>query len=326
MRRVLAATASAALVIGLAACGGDSGGDSGGSDGGSSSEGELQTVIFGVAPVAPTGALQVGVDQGFFEEEGIELDVQQVQGGAAVLPGVMAGDPQFATSNAITLLTARDQGLGVKIVSNWSSDKLPPEKGLYGVVVPTGSDIATLKDLEGKKVATNTLRGLGDFTVSEAARKAGANPDNINFVELPFPDMPAALESGSVDAMWVPEPFLSTAIASGNQLVAYTTQESVPGLASYVFTSEQLAKEDPDLLAAMTRALEKTLVYADEHTDEVQAAAAEITGLPLETLQASGMEAFGTDLGEDNLNEVASLMEQRGWIEDGDAAVEGLLP
>jgi NitT/TauT family transport system substrate-binding protein len=277
--------------------------------------------------VAPTGALQVGVDQGFFKDEGIQLDIQKVQGGAAVLPGVMAGNPQFATSNAITLLTARDKGLGIKIVSNWSSDKLPPEKGLYGVVAPKGSAVKTLKDLEGKKVAVNTLKGLGDFTVGEATRKAGGNPDKINFVELAFPDMTAALTGGSVDAVWVPEPFLDTLLGDGqHQLVGYTTQQSVPGLASYVFTSEQLEKSDPALLKAMTRALEKTLVYADKHTDEVRAAAAVITGLPLETLKATPMEAFGTDLGEKNLKTVAGLMQKRGWIKDGDAAVKGVLP
>jgi NitT/TauT family transport system substrate-binding protein len=323
MKRLLVAAATGALMAGLAACGG---GDTEGGDAAAGTD-ELQKVVFGVAPVAPTGALQVGIDQGFFEQEGIELETKLVQGGAAVLPGVLAGNPQFSTSNAITLLDARDQGLPIKIVTHWSSDRLPPEKGLYGVVAAPGSGIASLPDLQGKKVAVNTLQGLGHFTVSEAVRKAGGNPDQINFVELAFPDMPASLTGGNVDAVWVPEPFLTQLTGDGSgQLVAYTTQESVPGLASYVITSEKLIQSDPELVEGMTRALNKTLEYAEEHTDEVIVAAAEITGLPAETLKASGMEAFGTDVRQAQLAQVATLMEQRGWIKDGKSAVEGVLP
>jgi NitT/TauT family transport system substrate-binding protein len=317
MKRFLVATAATALALGLAACGG--GGDEGGGGGES-----LQKVVMGIAPVAPAAVFQVGIDQGFFEDEGINLELKMVQGGAAVLPGVVAGDPQFATSNAITLLNARDQGIPVKIVSNGSADRLPPEKGLYGVVARTGSDIKSTADLRGKSLAVNTLRGLGEFTVGEAVRKAGGNPTDVPYVELPFPDMPAALTNANVDAVWVPEPFLTQLITGGTgQLVGYTTQESVPGLASYVFTSE---RTDADLVERMTRALNKMLEYGEAHTDEVQTAAVEITGIPLETLQKSGMESFGTDLHEDTLRTVADLMEERGWIKDGSAAVEGLLP
>ena len=170
MKRMFAATAAAALMMSLAACGGSD-------DGSSEGDGGLKKVTFGVAPVAPTGALQLGVDKGFFKEEGIELEIKPVQGGAAVLPGVMAGDPMYATSNAITLITARDQGLPVKIATPWSADRVKPDKGMYGVVSPKGSDIKSIIDLKGKTVATNTLRGLGDFTVSTALQNAGGDPE-----------------------------------------------------------------------------------------------------------------------------------------------------
>ncbi|MEV6639588.1 ABC transporter substrate-binding protein [Amycolatopsis sp. NPDC051371] len=311
----MAAAVAAALALGSAGCGG--GGAATGSNG-------LEKVVFGLAPVAPAGAFQVGIDQGFFKAEGIELELKVVQGGAAVLPGVMSGNPMFATSNAITLLTARDQGIPVKIVSNASADRVPPAKGLYGVVARQGSAIRTTADLKGKTVAINTLRGLGEFTVGEAVKKAGGAPGDVHYVELPFPDMAAALKKGNVDAVWVPEPFLTSLTTDGTgQLAGYTTQESVPGLASYVFTSE---RTDADVVARMTRALKKTLDYAEGHTDKVQAAATVLSGIPLATLQKSGMESFGTDLHTDTLSAVGNLMQQRGWIKDGAGAVKGLLP
>jgi NitT/TauT family transport system substrate-binding protein len=281
----------------------------------------------GVAPVSPTGAFQVGIDQGFFKAEGIDLQIQKLQGGSAAVPGVMSESPQFATSGLPTLLLARDQGLGIKIASAWSGDHVPPANGLYGVVVPNASPIKTLKDLEGHSVAVNTLKGLGDFTVEYAAKKAGADPTKLKLVELAFPDMSAALDGGSVDAAWFPEPFLSKNLADGkHRLVSYTTQKSLPGLKAYVFTSERLTKENPKLVAAMTRALNKTIEYAEKHTEEVQVAAATITGLPVETVKASPMETFETDLDKPTITEAAAAMQKLGWIKNAGTAAKGLLP
>lgn len=312
MKKLLAATLTATLALSLAACGSDEG------------AGGAEKVTLGIAPVAPSAIFQVGVDQGFFEDEGIELEITIVQGGSAVLPGVIAGKPQFATSNAMTLLTAGDQNIPVKIVSNASSDQLPPGKGAFGVVAPAGSDIKTTADLAGKMVAVNTLKGLGDFTIGEAIRNAGGDPDDVKYLELPFPDMAAALKKEHVDAVWVTEPYLTQLTTDGSgQLVGYTTQESLPGLPAYVFTS---AKTDDDVVARMTRALNATLEYAESHPEEVRSAAVELTGLPRETIEASVLGAFGTDLHEDTLREAAELMEDRNWIDDGSTAADRVLP
>ena len=314
MKKLLAATLATVLASSMVACG--EGGDSGGSD--------VDKVSLGIAPIAAAAVFQVGIDQGFFKDEGIDLKLLIVQGGAPVLPGVLKGSPEFATTNAITLLTAQDKGIDVKIVANASADKLPPEPGLFGVVAPKGSNIKTTADLVGKSVAVNAINGLGDFTVGEAVRNAGGQPDDVKFLELPFPDMAAALKNGHVDAVWVPEPYLTQLTTAGRgQLVGYTTQESVPGLASYVFTSP---KTDPDLVARMTRALNKALDYGEAHTDEVNAAAVDITGVPLEELRKTPMAVLGSDLHEDSLAKLADLLQKRGWTENGSSNVEAVLP
>lgn len=309
-RRISFVAALAATTLALSACGGGDDGGGGGEDG------ELQKVTIGMLPIAPTGALQLGIDQGFFEEEGIELSIETGQGGAALIPGVMSGDPQFASSNPVSLLTAADKGLALEIVSHWSSDLEPPEEGVNGVVTTAGSGIESPADLAGRTVAINTLNSMGDLTIREAVRQDGGNPDDIKFVELGFPDMPAALEAGNVDAVWVPEPFLGGLVAGGNTLVDYTSQTAVPGLPTqYIFTSSQLAESDPDLVEAMQAALTKTLEYADEHPDEVKDAATKVTKIPAEALANARMEAFGTDLRREQLEKVGELMLTEGWIE-----------
>lgn len=318
MKRIAAAMTASVMLIGLAACGE-------GSSTAANEEG-LREVKIGMLPILPTGAMQVGIDQGFFEDHDIDLEIETAQGGAALIPAVMSGKPQFASSNPISLLTARDKGLPVEVVSHWSSDHEAGEKGVNGVVALKASGIASPADLEGKTVAINTLKSMGDLAVREAVRKDSGDPEAVKFVELAFPDMSAALESKDVDAVWVPEPFLGGLVAGGATLVTYATQEAVSGFPTqYIFTSEKLAKSEPDLVKDMGAALEETLEYADGHPDEVKAAAAELIGIPPKALAGAEVEAFGTDLREAQLTEVGALMRKDDLISK-EADVSGLLP
>ena len=73
-----------------------------------------------------------------------------------------------------------------------------------------GSAIKSAKDLEGKKVAVNTLKNIGDTAVRESVRKAGGDPAKVKFVELPFDQMPAALDERAGRRRLVVEPALAT--------------------------------------------------------------------------------------------------------------------
>ena len=109
----------------------------------------MEKVSLSLPPVSPSGAYQLGKNQGFFEEEGIDLELVVNQGGAAVIPGLVSGNPQFATSNVMSALTATDNNLPLIAIAPGSADHAPPDPGLYGVVTAKGSDIKKTADLEG---------------------------------------------------------------------------------------------------------------------------------------------------------------------------------
>jgi|tagenome__1003787_1003787.scaffolds.fasta_scaffold20971349_3 NitT/TauT family transport system substrate-binding protein len=312
-----------ASMLALAACGG--GDDSSAS--GSSGSGGVRQVTVGMLPILPTAALYAGIDQGFFEDHGIEVKVETGQGGAALLPAVMAGQMQFATSNPVSLLQARDKGLEVTVIAHWTSALSSGDTDINGVVAKSGAGMASAKDLAGKTVAVNTLNGMGGLTIREAVRKDGGDPDAVKFVEMAFPDMPAALSGGKVDAVWVPEPFLSSLQASGNTVVSYSSKESVQGHPTQLFfTSAQLMKDDPQLVEDFTAAVEETLQYADENPDAVKAQVSKVLPqLPPGAVDKVALEEFGTDLRRPQIERLGELMKQDGLIEK-DADVDGLLP
>lgn len=315
-----------ASLLALAACGG--GGDGGSSAGAASGgSGEVRQVTVGMLPILPTAALYAGIEQGFFADHGIEVTVETGQGGAALLPAVMAGQIQFATSNPVSLLQARDKGLDVRVIAHWTSALSSGDTDINGVVAKSGAGMTSAKDLAGKTVAVNTLNGMGGLTIREAVRKDGGDPDAVKFVEMPFPDMPAALTGGNVDAVWVPEPFLSSLQASGNTVVSYSSKESVPGHPTQLFfTSGKLIEDDPQLVKDFTAAVEETLEYADQNPDAVKAQVAKVLPqLPPGAVDDVTLEEFGTDLRRDQIEKLGELMKEDGLIEK-DADVDGLLP
>jgi NitT/TauT family transport system substrate-binding protein len=232
---------------------------------------------------------------------------------------------EFATSNPVSLLQARDQGLEVQVIGHWTSSRTEGEDAT-AVFAHRDLGVTSAAGLAGKRIAVNTLNGMGQLTVDEAIRQDGGDPSGTTYVELPFPDMPAALEARNVDAVWVPEPFLSQLLAAGHPVASYSSQESVPGHPTQMFfTSGQLAESDPELVEDFTAALEETLTWAEENPDGVRTGAEEFLELPAGALADVRMEEFGTDLRREQIERMGELMADAGLL-DSEPDVDGLLP
>lgn len=277
MKRKLSVLLATASVLAVSACGGGSpsggnGGDGGGETGGSGgSGGDLTPISVGVIPIVDTAPIWLGQEKGFFEEEGLDLELQTTSGGAAAVPGVVSGDFDFAFGNVISVMVAADQGLGLKYVTNGASSAGMEDDGFSAVVVKEDSPIQSPADLAGKTVSVNNLSNIGDTTISYVVEEDGGDPSNIDFVEVGFPDAPAALANGQVDAAWILEPFLSSSLKEGARVVSYNFAETDPNLdiAGY-FTSTEKMESDPEMVEKFRAAMSRSLEYAQEHPEEVR--------------------------------------------------------
>ena len=93
MKHRLISVLAAASILGLAACGSGSPSSTGGGTAPATGGGEagLTKVSVGVIPIVDCAPIYLGDKQGFFKEEGLELDIQTATGGAAIVPGVVSG-------------------------------------------------------------------------------------------------------------------------------------------------------------------------------------------------------------------------------------------
>lgn len=317
-RGVGVAAVTAGLAMVLAACGGDSGTSE-------NADGNTEVAV-GVIPIVDVAPIYLGQQEGFFEDEGIELSLETGQGGAAIVPGVESGQFQFGFSNNTSLLVAQQQGLGIQVVAAGNSTTGEVGKDFGAVVAPEGSDITEPADLEGMRVAVNTLNNIGSTTINEVVREDGGDPSGIEYVELAFPDMPAAVAQGQVDAAWVVEPFLTITTSQGATPVAWNFAGTDPELmiASY-FTSADLAEEDPDLVERFTRAMNESLEYAEENPDAVAEILTTYTELDAETAAQLTLPKWPTEIDADSFDLLADLAVEDGALEEK-PDIDSMLP
>ena len=305
-----------ALVFALVAgCGDDGGSGGGGGDGGGAPE--PVTLKVGVIPIADVAPLYLGIDKGFFEEEGLTIEPQLAEGGAAIVPSVVSGDYQIGFSNTTSLIIAGSKKLPIQIISQGVLAGTGPDDAWDGVIVPKGSDVKELGDLEGKTVAVNTLNNVSQVVVNTALKEAGADYTKVKYVEVPFPDMNAALEAGRVDAAFQVEPGYSGGLAAGSKNIANAYEAMAPNytVATY-FASKQYIGENRDEVDRFKRAMQKSLDYASAHDDEVRAIVGTYTEIPQEVLDKMNLPVWKADLNEPTIEQTSAAAKEYGFIEE----------
>lgn len=97
--------------------------------------------------------IHVAIGEGFFEEEGLDVSVESVDGSGAAAQAVAAGQAQFARPGPAVVMNARARGADLVFIYNVAA------RSNFGIVVPTDGDVQDPAGLEGKVVGVATADG-----------------------------------------------------------------------------------------------------------------------------------------------------------------------
>jgi NitT/TauT family transport system substrate-binding protein len=306
------AMAAALCTLTVAACGGSDDGDAAASGGGDGAP-ETTELTVGVQAFAEVGALYVAVEEGLFEDEGLTVTPEVgTGGGAGLVAGLVSGDLDIVYTNYVSVVQAASEGLPLKMVRE--NDR-PGAQGLFSL---PSSGITKPADLEGKRVAINGLGNIMELTTRAALEENDVDPDSVQFVELPPPDMLAALSAGNVDAVWLAEPFVTIA---GNTMDAVNVLDVLSGSTEDLpiagwGTSAQFAQENPNTLAAFTRAMDAAIQMVDEDPSLIAEIVPTYTQLTPEVAAQLTPINFAVESRLDDIAQVEELMRKYGFIED----------
>lgn len=253
-------------------------------------------LLVGTTPVDGGIAPLVGVRAGFFKKYGLDVDVQSSVSGAATAAAIVGGSLNIGASNILGLISARARGLPFQIVAPQAM--YLSEKPTQLLVVRKDSNIRNAADLAGKTVASSALGDLLSISTLLWIDQHGGDSTSVRRVELSSAAIPAALQSGRVDAAGLQEPRLSEELRSGNVRVIGKMYDAVGKrfLVTAMFATSTFANENRDLLTRYARAQLEANVFANAHQDQTALLLAEFAKVDLRSIQGTQRQLYAETL------------------------------
>ena len=220
-----------------------------------------------IAYVPGTGDLSIFVAdaKGYFKAEGLEVKTLPINTGPGVASAVASNSAQIGYGGMLPTIVAREQGIPFKFVLGgyYEQDHVFSDTV---IIASYKSGVNSVADLKGKTIAVNNAGGVNDLQVRLKLKEAGIPMDSVKMLQIPFPQMQAALEMGDVDAVGTVDPFrtsilqhkLGKIIARGYVQRKYLAK-AIP-VAGFYATDEWI-KANGDTLARLKRAIGKANVY-----------------------------------------------------------------
>ena len=314
---------TAAMLMLSTACGGSEGGGLSDAPAGETSEaggggnGEMTTLKMAETPGGPLSFVSYGVKQGHFEDEGIDLQVQpNPGGGTSSVPALLQGEYDVMGLDLVSALTSIGRGLPLKMVTAGSATSEEPEGDFAGVLVKADSPIQGPEDFEGIRMGVNALGNVNELAIRRTLEDQGMAENAISPVELPFPEILAAIGRGDVDAGILIEPFVTIGEKQGLRVVHRPWVGIKPGLqiGTMVMTEDKI-NEDPDVVDAFARAVKATADDIREDPDAFRAALPELIKLDPALAQEINLIQWRGESDLESIQLTGELMVKYGLLE-----------
>jgi NitT/TauT family transport system substrate-binding protein len=195
-------------------------------------------------PVACAGK-QVSNAAAPAEAPKFQFQYSKYSGWPEIKESLMAGRIQAAYMLAPLVMDLADKGIPVKIVS------LGHRSGAV-IMVREDSDVRTFRQLTGKRIAIPSRFAVDFLFLRRMLAQENMSVDEVELIEMPPPDMPAALYANAVDAYCTGEPFGAAAQSAGYARPLRMTRDEWPKYICCVLTvREELIASNPPMVQAL---------------------------------------------------------------------------
>ena len=223
------------------------------------------TARIGYLNITASLPLFVAEAKGFFLDEGVQIETQQMATSNQLVDGVAAGNlDAFVEASAVPVLAAEIQSPGRFAV--FSVSAITTDAPFDAVLVLENSPLTSIDDLAG-----NAIGVFPGSTAANLLRKflmdRGIVVSQTTFIPVPPQNHISALLAGSVDAVHAYEPTTAIALSLGGvrqlygSVYAEMLDKNPQGLAA-VATS--FIQEHPDTAAKIIRAMERGMIFMRE--------------------------------------------------------------
>ncbi|MEM9709010.1 MAG: ABC transporter substrate-binding protein [Pseudomonadota bacterium] len=200
----------------------------------------------------------VAIGEGFFEEEGLNVTVEAINGSGAVLQALSAGQAHFGRPGPGPLIAARSRGVNAVHIYNVAA------RSNFGIAVQEGSDYQAIEDLNGKVIGTGTADGAEVGFARNVLTGAGM-AEGTDFEFLTVGDggpATAAFLNGEIDAYSASTADTAILNQRGMKVRDITPAEFGRFFGNGIATMADTIANDRELVEAWSRAFAKGHAFA----------------------------------------------------------------
>lgn len=242
------------------------------------------------------------IENGYFEEEGIDLTLVTGFGADKTMTAVLSGEADIGFMGAESSVYAFQEGASDPVI-NFA--QLTQRAGNF-IVARNADDDFEWEDLKGKYVLGGRKGGMPEMVFEYILKQKGIDPEKDLTIDqsIDFGSTAAAFSGGQGDYTVEFEPSATALEEEGSGFVVAScgVESGYVPYTSYSAKSSFL-EEDPDLIQRFTNALQKGMDYVNSHTPEeiAETIAPQFTDSSVETITTIVRRYQEQDTWKDNL-------------------------
>lgn len=252
-------------------------------------ESDLPLVRVGHVPVTIYAPLLIAAGKGYFEEEGMRVELLPVEGGTENVVQVAAGNFDVAGGGiGAGMLNAVARDIDFEIVAPLHTERPPLTSPL--IVSKSRYDsgeLTSIADLAGKKVSTNSKGSATEYWLWRALQQGGLDFPDVEVLGVGFREVGPALENGSLDGGILGEPLATLAEDQG--LITRLSEDFIEDFTpTFIYYNTEWAAANPDLAQGFVKAFirgARDLNGDAWYDDENLAIIEEYTGVPADVVR-----------------------------------------
>jgi NitT/TauT family transport system substrate-binding protein len=221
----------------------------------------------------------VAIGEGYFEDEGLSVSPETVNGSAAVLQALTAGQAQFGRPGPGPVLNARARGADVVFIYN----QMP--KSSFGIVVKEESSYQTPEDLKGQVIGVGTADGA-EVSFARGVLGSLGMTENEHYTLLTVGDggpATAAFTRGDIEAYAASTADAAILNQRGLAVRDITPEEFLSFFGNGFATMRSTIDEDPELVEGFGRAIVRAQTFAMDDANREAVLAHLKAGMPEES-------------------------------------------
>ena len=273
-------------------------------------------VRVGMTPITDYLQLYAAVDQGFFGQQGLDVDAVPIWRISQKLEAVAGGSLEITGISPPSFLMSKARGFDFIVVAAGVTEPKNPPFTNY-MMVRKDSGINRWRDLAGKRIAVASTKSILDIYIPEAVRKDGGDPSKIRWVSIRFPAIGLAIVNRQVDAGAMVEPFVTP--FKGNPEVKFLGDyfhEVRPGAMITIFAAlNKWVKAHPGSVEKFARGMHNGIDWVEAHPAAARKLLLKYTRLKPGIVGKIGIKDFAKKVDVKELQWISDKVFSYGWID-----------